>query len=87
MEICALRINLKKTWAIFRKVPSGIKFSMIERWPTHPLLGKVFAERIEEKLKRFDPSIRDEVLILFTAHSLPLKVSFGCGLYASGYLI
>ncbi|CAB3240924.1 unnamed protein product [Arctia plantaginis] len=56
-----------------RKIPTTIKFSMIERWPTHPLLGKVFAERIDEKLKLFDPSIRDDVLILFTAHSLPLK--------------
>ncbi|CAG9790562.1 unnamed protein product [Diatraea saccharalis] len=50
-----------------------MKFSMIERWSTHPLLGKVFAERIEEKLELFDRKIRDDVLILFTAHSLPLK--------------
>ncbi|XP_059047578.1 ferrochelatase, mitochondrial [Achroia grisella] len=56
-----------------REVPSGIKFSMIERWPTHPLLAKVFAERIKEKLQAFDSTIRNDVVILFTAHSLPLK--------------
>ncbi|XP_072946876.1 ferrochelatase, mitochondrial [Epargyreus clarus] len=56
-----------------RQVPNNIRFSMIERWPTHPLLAKVFAERIREKLKLFDPKIRNDVLIMFTAHSLPLK--------------
>ncbi|CAH2987751.1 unnamed protein product [Chilo suppressalis] len=56
-----------------RQVPSTIKFSMIERWSTHPLLARVFAERIQEKLEAFDRNVRDDVLILFTAHSLPLK--------------
>ncbi|KAJ0184253.1 hypothetical protein K1T71_000676 [Dendrolimus kikuchii] len=55
------------------KVPRNIQFSMIERWATHPLLAKVFAERILEKLELFDSKIRNDVLILFTAHSLPLK--------------
>ncbi|KAL0858440.1 hypothetical protein ABMA27_012316 [Loxostege sticticalis] len=56
-----------------RQVPPNIKFSMIERWATHPLLARVFAERIQEKLDKFDDRIRDNVLIMFTAHSLPLK--------------
>ncbi|KAJ0169262.1 hypothetical protein K1T71_015146 [Dendrolimus kikuchii] len=56
-----------------RQVPRNIQFSMIERWATHPLLAKVFAERILEKLELFDSKIRNDVLILFTAHSLPLK--------------
>ncbi|KAL4720058.1 hypothetical protein ACJJTC_014709 [Scirpophaga incertulas] len=55
------------------QVPSGVKFSMIERWGTHPLLAQVFAERIQEKLALFDDQVREDVLILFTAHSLPLK--------------
>ncbi|KAH9641073.1 hypothetical protein HF086_006353 [Spodoptera exigua] len=54
-------------------IPKNIKFSLIERWATHPLLAKVFAERIKEKLDVFDPEVRDDVVILFTAHSLPLK--------------
>ncbi|XP_037303348.1 ferrochelatase, mitochondrial [Manduca sexta] len=56
-----------------RQLPSNIKFSLIERWASHPLLASVFASRIKDKLKLFDPKIRDEVVILFTAHSLPLK--------------
>ncbi|XP_026325617.1 ferrochelatase, mitochondrial [Hyposmocoma kahamanoa] len=55
-----------------RKVPP-IQFSIIERWGSHPLLARVFAERIREKLTLFDPKLRNNVLILFTAHSLPLK--------------
>lgn len=56
-----------------RSVPSKMAFSLIERWSTNQYLAKVFAERIHEKLKLFDEDIRDNVLILFTAHSLPLK--------------
>nr|XP_013189887.1 unnamed protein product [Amyelois transitella] len=56
-----------------RKIPENVKFSLIERWAGHPLLARVFAERISEKLHRFDSRVRDNVLILFTAHSLPLK--------------
>ncbi|XP_053622604.1 ferrochelatase, mitochondrial isoform X2 [Plodia interpunctella] len=56
-----------------RRVPSNVKFSLIDRWPTHPLLAQVFAERIKEKLDKFDSKVRDNVVILFTAHSLPLK--------------
>ncbi|CAH2083488.1 unnamed protein product [Euphydryas editha] len=55
-----------------RSLPN-IKFTLIERWATNQLLAKVFAERIQEKLQLFDGRIRDQVLIMFTAHSLPLK--------------
>lgn len=56
-----------------RTTPENVKFSLIERWASHKLLAKVFSERIKEKLDKFDEKIRDDVLILFTAHSLPLK--------------
>ncbi|CAG9120043.1 unnamed protein product [Plutella xylostella] len=56
-----------------RQIPKHIKFSVIERWASHPLLARVFAERIREKLDKFQRNDRDHVLIMFTAHSLPLK--------------
>ncbi|KAJ8704890.1 hypothetical protein PYW08_012210 [Mythimna loreyi] len=56
-----------------RPIPKNIQFSLIERWATHPLLAKVFAERIREKLALFNENEQNDVLILFTAHSLPLK--------------
>ncbi|XP_026483117.2 ferrochelatase, mitochondrial [Vanessa tameamea] len=55
-----------------RSLPK-IKFSLIERWATNINLAKVFAEMIKDKLQLFDEKIRDQVLIMFTAHSLPLK--------------
>ncbi|XP_049884273.1 ferrochelatase, mitochondrial [Pectinophora gossypiella] len=56
-----------------RPIPTNVQFSMIERWATHPLLAQAHATRIREKLDKFDAQIRSDVLILFTAHSLPLK--------------
>lgn len=51
-----------------------MKWSIIDRWATHPLLVKTFAERIKEELAQFPSETRDDVLILFSAHSLPLQV-------------
>lgn len=51
-----------------------MKLSVIDRWGTHPLLVKVFAERIKEELKHFSKDEQKDVTIIFSAHSLPLKV-------------
>ncbi|XP_071450867.1 ferrochelatase, mitochondrial [Hetaerina americana] len=56
-----------------RKEPSNMKWNLIDRWSTHPLLAKTIAERISEQLKEFPSDIRQDVMILFSAHSLPLK--------------
>ncbi|XP_044738130.1 ferrochelatase, mitochondrial [Chrysoperla carnea] len=56
-----------------RPVPSRITFSVIDRWPTHPLLAKTVAERIRAELKEIPEEKRKETVILFSAHSLPLK--------------
>ncbi|XP_049638057.1 ferrochelatase, mitochondrial [Suncus etruscus] len=51
-----------------------MKWSTIDRWPTHPLLIQCFAENIQKELELFPPEKRNEVVILFSAHSLPLSV-------------
>ncbi|XP_046489298.1 ferrochelatase, mitochondrial isoform X1 [Neodiprion pinetum] len=56
-----------------RKVPSNMKWSIIDRWALHPLLIKIVAERVKEQLVQFPSNVRKDVLILFSAHSLPLK--------------
>lgn len=56
-----------------RKVPSKMKFSLIDRWATHPLLVKTIADRILTELKQFPADKQKDVLILFSAHSLPLR--------------
>ncbi|XP_057336315.1 ferrochelatase, mitochondrial-like isoform X1 [Microplitis mediator] len=62
-------------WNYYKKrgLPKNMKLSIIDRWPTHSLLARTFAERIRDELKHFDDKIKKDVLILFSAHSIPLK--------------
>lgn len=57
----------------FRQPPHHLKWSIIDRWGTHPLFIRTFAARIREALEQFDEKERHKVVVLFTAHSLPLK--------------
>eukprot|EP00914_Ancora_sagittata_P031797 GHVO01064451.1.p1 GENE.GHVO01064451.1~~GHVO01064451.1.p1 ORF type:complete len:425 (-),score=49.42 GHVO01064451.1:251-1348(-) len=57
-----------------RGQPSSILWSLIDRWPTHPGLVQAFTECIEDELEKFPKEDRDDVVILFSAHSLPMKV-------------
>ncbi|XP_014241265.1 ferrochelatase, mitochondrial isoform X2 [Cimex lectularius] len=50
-----------------------IKWSLIDRWSAHPLLAKTVADRITTELKQFPVEKQKDVIILFSAHSLPLK--------------
>jgi ferrochelatase len=55
--------------------PEGaIKWSVIDRWPAHPGLVEAFAQNIEKRLAEYPPERRDGVVILFSAHSLPMSV-------------
>lgn len=51
-----------------------IQWSQILRWPTHPGLVKTFARHIKAELEQFDQEVRNKVLLLFSAHSLPMTV-------------
>ncbi|XP_051267949.1 ferrochelatase, mitochondrial [Dicentrarchus labrax] len=51
-----------------------MNWSVIDRWPTHPLLVECFAEHISNELLKFPEGKRDDVVILFSAHSLPMAV-------------
>ncbi|XP_069043473.1 ferrochelatase, mitochondrial [Lepisosteus oculatus] len=53
---------------------SEMSWSVIDRWPTHPLLIECFAEHIKKELDAFPAEKRDDVVILFSAHSLPMSV-------------
>jgi protoporphyrin/coproporphyrin ferrochelatase len=52
----------------------GIKWSVIDRWPTHPGLVKAIAGNIRKCLDTYPVSERDGVVLLFSAHSLPMSV-------------
>ncbi|XP_071951326.1 ferrochelatase, mitochondrial-like [Antedon mediterranea] len=49
-----------------------IQWSIIDRWATHPGLIKAFAEQIKAQLKTFPQDKQEEVVLLFSAHSLPM---------------
>lgn len=51
-----------------------MRWSVIDRWPTHPLLVECFADHINNELMKFPEEKRDDVVILFSAHSLPMAV-------------
>jgi ferrochelatase len=52
----------------------AIKWSVIDRWPVHSGLVDAFATNIEKTLAEYPPERRDQVILLFSAHSLPMSV-------------
>ncbi|KAG1797596.1 ferrochelatase [Suillus variegatus] len=58
-----------------------IKWSVIDRWGMHPGFIKAVARNIEAALAKFQPSARSNVIILFSAHSLPMLVVNRGGTY------
>lgn len=55
-----------------REFPKDLKLSIIDRWATHPLLVKTFADLIRKEIEKLPINERQKAIILFSAHSLPL---------------
>ncbi|KAJ9145168.1 Ferrochelatase [Coniochaeta hoffmannii] len=51
-----------------------IRWSVIDRWPVHQGLVEAFAQNIEAKLAEYPEERRNQVVLLFSAHSLPMSV-------------
>ncbi|KAI9889591.1 MAG: ferrochelatase hem15 [Vezdaea aestivalis] len=51
-----------------------IQWSVIDRWPVHPGLTEAIAKNITEKLETYPEDKRQDVVLLFSAHSLPMSV-------------
>lgn len=63
-----------------RGAPEGdISWSLIDRWPTHPLLVEAFTNRIQAVLDTYPEEKRNKVPIMFSAHSLPMQIVSGRG--------
>ena len=57
--------------------PKGIpkmNWSFIDRWPTNNGLIEAFVDLIKKEINSFPESKRDEIVLLFSAHSLPMSV-------------
>ncbi|MGN8769114.1 ferrochelatase [Paenibacillus barengoltzii] len=54
----------------------GMSASFVESYHLHPKLIEAFAQRVSAKLDQFEEAgaLRDEVKVLFSAHSLPEKI-------------
>ncbi|GAO52031.1 hypothetical protein G7K_6119-t1 [Saitoella complicata NRRL Y-17804] len=51
-----------------------IEWSVLDRWPTDTGLVKTFAQHIRDSLATYPEADRKDVVILFSAHSLPMSV-------------
>ncbi|KAG7811638.1 hypothetical protein KL921_001904 [Ogataea angusta] len=51
-----------------------IEWSVIDRWPKNDGLTTAFANHIKDSLNEFPAEVRDKVVLLFSAHSLPMEI-------------
>jgi protoporphyrin/coproporphyrin ferrochelatase len=51
-----------------------MKWTAIDRWPTHSGLIQAFSDNIRKELAKFPSDVRNDVVIMFSAHSLPMTV-------------
>lgn len=74
-ELWKWRNRLEGKRATGEVEPEGsIQWSVIDRWPVHPGLVEAFAQNIEATLAQYPEDRRDNVVLLFSAHSLPMSV-------------
>jgi protoporphyrin/coproporphyrin ferrochelatase len=68
--------SLNELWRASSRVglTRDFTWSVIDRWPTHPAFVRAMAKKVAEGLARFPASERDDVLLMFSAHSLPMSV-------------
>lgn len=68
--------SLNELWRAARRTGLAERFrwSVIDRWPAHPGFVDAMTASVREGLARFADDERDDVVIVFSAHSLPLSV-------------
>ncbi|ETL49064.1 ferrochelatase [Phytophthora nicotianae CJ01A1] len=52
------------------------QWSLIDRWNTHPGYISALANRVKMGLEQYAPEDRDKVIIMFSAHSVPMKTVY-----------
>ena len=68
--------SLNELWRAAARtgLQDAFEWSIIDRWPVHDGFIAAMADTVREGLEQFDAESRDRVLLLFSAHSLPLDV-------------
>lgn len=65
-----MRVAKKQGWG----GDGEVEWSVIDRWPADRGLAKAFAENIKRALQAYPEEIRNDVVLLFSAHSLPIEI-------------
>src|SRR5687768_11779403 len=67
--------SLNELWRAARRLglDGAFEWSVIDRWPVHDGFIAAMAETVRDGLAQFPPGERGMVLLLFSAHSLPLQ--------------
>jgi protoporphyrin/coproporphyrin ferrochelatase len=52
----------------------AFEWSVIDRWPTHAGFIEAMTDTVRQGLEDFAPEDRDDAILLFSAHSLPLRI-------------
>lgn len=68
--------SLNELWRVAGRLGMARDFewSVIDRWPTHPGFIRAMTSTVKDGLEQFPEEERDDVLLLFSAHSLPLNI-------------
>ena len=68
--------SLNELWRAARRLgmEDDFAWSVIDRWFAHPRFVEAMAETVRAGLEGFSPAEREDVLIVFSAHSLPMSV-------------
>lgn len=68
--------SLNELWRAAKRLglQDAFDWSVIDRWPTHPKFIEAMTETVRQGLAQFDEKDQEDVLILFSAHSLPMNI-------------
>jgi protoporphyrin/coproporphyrin ferrochelatase len=56
------------------KLTDPLEIRFVESWHLQPSFIELIAQRIRHSLEEFAPNVRDRVLVVFSAHSLPVRI-------------
>lgn len=59
---------------VCEELGNPIRFRFVISWATNPLLIQCFANKVRQGLSQFVPEVQDRVSVVFTAHSLPVRI-------------
>ncbi|MCJ1459277.1 ferrochelatase hem15 [Mycoblastus sanguinarius] len=73
-ELWKWRTRLEGKGSTDTESSGSVTWSVIDRWPVHSGLVEAFARNVETQLATYPEETRKNVVLLFSAHSLPMSV-------------